>query len=154
MNTYEELLDEAEKNNISIHENYDLSGTKFQGLYCDGHIALSRELKTSAERNSILLEELGHHETSTGNILDLSVTQNRKQEYHARLWAYNKQIGLNGLIQAYKHGCKNSHEIAEYLEVTETFLLDAIECYSNKYGLYTIIDNYAIYFQPLAVLSF
>ena len=63
-------------------------------------VALNKELETSTEKKCILLKELGHHYTTTGDILDLSVVQNRKQERQARIWAYNKQIGLKGLIDA------------------------------------------------------
>lgn len=100
-----------------------------------------------------MVEELGHHYTSTGNILDMSVVQNRKQERQARIWAYNKQIGLRGLINAYEHGCRNRYEIADYLEVTEEFLEESIKCYREKYGVCTTVDNYVIYFEPLAVLQ-
>ena len=74
--------------------------------------------------------------------------QNRKQERQARLWAYNKQIGLAGIIRSFEAGCQDMHEIAEYLEVTEEFLHEAIECYRNKYGVFTTLDNYIIYFIP------
>ena len=83
-----------------------------------------------------------------GSIIDLDNPENRKQERRARLWAYNKQIGLCGLIRAYEHVCRSRHEIAEYLEVTEDFLQEAIECYRDKYGIGTVIDNYYIMFIP------
>ena len=38
--------------------------------------------------------------------------------------------------------------MAEYLEVTEPFLKDTLEAYRLKYGQYTTIDNYIIYFEP------
>ena len=45
-------------------------------------------------------------------------------------------------------------ETAEYLEVTEEFLLEALQYYKGKYGRYVTIDNYAIYFEPtLGVLE-
>ena len=72
----------------------------------------------------------------------------RKQERQARLWAYNKQIGLRGLIDAYEHGCQSKYEVAEYLEVTDEFLADCIECYRQKYGIGTTVDNYYIMFIP------
>ena len=74
--------------------------------------------------------------------------QNLKQERQARLWGYNKMIGLRGLIRAFEHGCTSKHEIAEYLEVTYEFLNDAIMIYREKYGIYTTLDNYIIYFIP------
>lgn len=90
---------------------------------------------------------------NSGNILELSQTGNRKQERRARIWAYNKQIGLAGLIRAYEHGCRNRHEIADYLDVTEAFLQEAVDSYHEKYGVCTKTDDYIIYFQPLGILS-
>lgn len=150
MNSLELLEDEACKDGIEIIERP--FSNRIKGLYCDYVVALNQNL-SDTEKACTLAEELGHHYTSSGNILDLSVVQNRKQERHARIWAYNKQIGLKGLIDAYEHGCRNRHEIAEYLEVTESFLQEAVDCYHEKYGIFTQIDNYIIYFQPLAILS-
>jgi len=64
------------------------------------------------------------------------------------MWAYNEMVGLMGIIDAYKNGCRNSYEVAEYLEVTEEFLNDALDAYKSKYRVCTIVDNYAIYFIP------
>lgn len=96
----------------------------------------------------MLAEELGHHHTTVGNMLDQSDTGNQKQELRARIWAYNKLIGLNGIINAYRHGCCSLYDAANYLDVTEEFLSEALEYYKNKYGICTTIDNYVIYFEP------
>lgn len=152
MNIYEHLENEACKDGIEvIHRKF--KSNRIKGLYCDGTVALSRHIETSKERACILAEELGHHHTSVGVILDLSDAQNRKQERQARLWAYNKQIGLRGLIRAYENGCRSQYEIAEFLEVTEEFLEDAISTYREKYGVYTAIDNYIVYFIPQLIIS-
>lgn len=100
------------------------------------------------EKTCVLAEELGHYHTTIGNIIDSRDTKNRKQELKARLWAYNQQIGLLGIVNAYEAGCLNTYEMAEYLDVTEQFLLDALQCYKDKYGLFTKLDNYIIYFEP------
>lgn len=152
MNTFEHLEDEACMDGIEIiHRKF--KSNRIKGLYCDGTVALSSQIETSKERACILAEELGHHHTSVGVIVDLSDAQNRKQERQARIWAYNKQIGLRGLIRAYEHGCKNRYEVAEFLEVTEDFLEGAIKCYREKYGVYTAIDNYIVYFIPQLIIS-
>ena len=152
MNTLEILEAEACKDGIEIIER-PFSSDRIKGLYCDYTVALNNSIDTTAEKACVLAEELGHHNTTSGNIVDLSQTENRKQERRARIWAYNKQIGLTGLIDAYRSGCRNRHEIAEFLEVTESFLQDAVDCYHEKYGVCTKIDNYIIYFQPLGILS-
>ncbi len=152
MNTFEHLEDLACKDGIDVVKR-DFNSDRIKGLYCDGTVALNNQMETSRERACVLAEELGHHHTSVGNIIDLSDSQNRKQERQARIWAYNKQIGLRGLIRAYENGCKSRYEIAEYLEVTEEFLEDAIQCYREKYGVYTAIDNYIVYFIPQLIIS-
>lgn len=82
--------------------------------------------------------------------------KNRKQELRARLYGYDMQIGLLGIIECYKHHCRSIYEMAEYLQVTEEYLKEALECYSRKYGENLVtIDNYAIRFVPsLQVIEF
>ena len=146
MNKFEELEDVAYQDGVDVL-NYRFESNNIKGLYCDGVVAI-REDMTIPEKTCALAEELGHHETSVGNILNMTSTTNRKQERQARLWAYNKQIGLIGLVRAFEHGCQNRFEIAEYLEVTEEFLEECIECYRNKYGICKQVDNYVVYFIP------
>ena len=146
MNKFEKLEDVAYQDDVDVL-NFRFESNNIKGLYCDGVIAI-REDMTIPEKTCALAEELGHHETSVGNILDMTSAVNRKQERQARLWAYNKQIGLIGLVRAFEHGCQNRFEIAEYLEVTEEFLEECIECYRNKYGICKRVDNYVVYFIP------
>lgn len=146
MNKFEKLEDVAYQDDVDVL-NYRFESNNIKGLYCDGVIAI-REDMTIPEKTCALAEELGHHYTSVGNILDMTSAANRKQERQARLWAYNKQIGLQGLIRAYEAGCQNRYEVAEYLEVTNEFLAECIECYRQKYGVGTTVDNYYIMFIP------
>lgn len=147
MTNYERLIDEACKDGVDIVSR-DFKSDRIKGLYCNGVICLSRKLTTSAEKACTLAEELGHHHTSVGNIIDLNSHQNAKQERQARLWGYNKKIGLQGLIRAYEHGCQNRYEIADYLEVTEEYLQECINIYRDKYGTGITVDNYYIMFIP------
>lgn len=71
---------------------------------------------------------------------------------HSKLWEYNENIGLLGLLDAYKHGCKNQHEIANYLNVTDEYLKECIYCYKDKYGVCEELDNYVIYFIPNLII--
>lgn len=147
MNAYERLEDEACRDGINIvHVNFN--SEKIKGLYCDGVIGINSTISSKAEKSCVLAEELGHYYTTYGNILDQSDAGNRKQEQIARTWAYNKMIGLSGIISCYEHGCRNKFEMAEYLEVTEKFLDEATERYRSKYGAYVCVDKYIIYFIP------
>ena len=148
--TYEELLDKVREEKIDLYTNYI---GNFKGLYIDDTITLNTNLENDAEKKCVLAEELGHHYKTCGDILDQSKIENKKQERIARGWAYDNMIGIIGLINAYKNGCKNKYEISEYLNVSEQFLKDAIAYYSEKYGPFYQIDNYAIYFDPLSVIE-
>ena len=128
----------------------DVDGLK--GFYVDGNIAIKMDMSTT-EKACVLAEELGHHYTTVGNILDQSKVENRKQERRARLWAYKKMFDLVDLVSAYKYGCRNRYEVAEYLGVTEQFLEEALYTYKEKYGLYTKVDRYVVYFKPLGILE-
>ena len=147
MNTNEKLRQYAHDNNVNIHKLY-LGEDNLKGIYIDGNIAINTSIDTTIEENCVIAEELGHHHTSVGNILDMDLTGNRKLERQARLWAYNKLIGLTGIIEAFEHGCQSRFEIAEYLDVTEEFLEECVACYRNKYGVGTTLDNYYIMFIP------
>ena len=141
--TYEEMQILHDDLNIVEMDLSEVSGLK--GLYVNGRIAINAKM-SDTEKACVLAEELGHHYTTYGNILDQSDTSNRKQELRARAWAYNKQIGLLGLIRAYEHGCRNRFEVAEFLEVTEEVLEECLTFYRNKYGVCANVDNYVVYF--------
>ncbi|MCI9591616.1 MAG: ImmA/IrrE family metallo-endopeptidase [Lachnospiraceae bacterium] len=135
--------------NLTIKE-ADLPVNK--GRIKGNKIAIRRTLSTK-EKGCTLAEELGHHYTTVGNILDQSDSGNRKQELKARTWAYNELVGLDGIVSAYKHGYNELPEMAEYLDVTEEFLIEAIQRYRSKYGTSTKMDGYMIYFEPVLIVA-
>lgn len=142
---YETLLDEAHQEGLIVKE----KPLKYNDGRIKGkRIAIRNSIDTSAEKTCILAEELGHYETTVGDILDQRIAENRKQEFQARMYAYNKLIGLQGIIDCYEYGCNNVHEMAEYLEVTERFVVDALEAYEKKYGIQVKSGDYAIRFYP------
>jgi hypothetical protein len=65
---YEKLLCQAAKEEVEVID-LPLQG-KTKGLYCDGVIALNKNISTTSEKTCILAEELGHYYTSCGNIID------------------------------------------------------------------------------------
>ena len=148
---YEELQIQNADLNMKEMDLSEVSGLK--GLYYNGNIAIEKKL-TQTQKACVLAEELGHHYTTVGNILDQSDTDSMKQERKARLWAYNKLIGLSGIIQGYKAHCRSRHELADCLHVSEEFLQEAIDCYREKYGCSVELDGYLIVFDPsLAVIE-
>lgn len=153
--THDEVLEQwAYDSGVEIIGNYKFKSPRIKGLYNNNVIALSKTIQSKKEKSCILAEELGHHYMTYGDIIDQTKTENRKQEYKARLFGYNIRLGLKRIIYAYEDGCRNLYEMAEFLDVTEEFLNETIFCYRSKYGLYTKIDSYIIYFEPcLAVMK-
>ncbi len=150
MNAYEQLLSSSDKQVVIIEKKFR---SKAKGLCKGNKIGISTDIDTSAEKACILAEELGHYYTTYGDILDQSDTGNRKQELRARKWAYDRQVGLIGIIRCYEHGCQSIAEMADYLEVTEEFLHEALSHYRSKYGLSTSVDRYIIYFEPTLLIG-
>lgn len=143
--SYEELLIEADRRGLTVKE---LALQSADGR-CNGKkIAIRQDIPTLAKKADILAEEMGHYYTSVGGIVEQNTINNVKQERAARLWGYNKRIGLIGLIEAFKAHCETLYEIAECLNVSEDSLIDAIEYYRQIYGEGVMIDNYMIRFEP------
>ncbi|WP_144472695.1 ImmA/IrrE family metallo-endopeptidase [Bacillus pumilus] len=147
---YEELLGQAQAWNVFVYEKETKGAGK--GLYLNNNILINKRM-SAIEKKCILSEELGHHFTTHGNIIDQSILGNRKQELRAREWGYNLLFPLERLIDAQKEGIRNRFELAEYLNVTEQFLEDALKRYKEKYGIYKQVGKHTICFEPLGVIE-
>lgn len=62
-------------------------------------------------------------------------------------------VPFSKIIQAHKLQVVNRYELADFLNVTEDFLDEALEGYKSKQDLYVSIDNFTIYFETLGVLE-
>lgn len=147
---YDKLLKEAENTGLLVKEK-PLKSNK--GRIKGNKIAIKKDM-TRIEKACILAEELGHHYTSCGEIVNQKSISNRKQELRARRWSYDRLVSLRKLIQAFNYGCTNKYELAECLDVTEQYLEDALRYYENKYGLFAEVGDYCIYFNPLTVAKY
>ena len=145
MTAYEELIKEADQKGCIVVER---NLTANDGLIVGKRIGIRKSIRTEAQKADVLAEEIAHYESSCGNILDQSIALNRQQELRARLRAYDKRIGLSGLVRAYEHGCQTFYEVSEYLGVQESFLREAVECYRHKYGTAAKHGDYIVCFEP------
>lgn len=145
MTDYERLLDKAKIHGLSVRE---FPFVFYDGLIKGRKIGIRKSIETSAQKADVLAEEIAHHQYNVGNILDQSVTENRKQEHHARGHAYDDRFGLPGIINAYNEGCRTKFEISEYLGVSEGFFEEAVQYYINKYGESVAHQGYLITFIP------
>lgn len=148
---YKRLQEHAENYGIKVLELKFDSNAK--GL-CNGNvIGINSSIETEAEKACVLAEEIGHVLTTYGDIMDQNDISNIKQELKARAWGYSELVKLESLFLAYKSGVHNRFELAEYLEVTEEYLEEAIDYYKSKYGPYYQADGYMICFEPFGVLE-
>lgn len=116
MTKYEALLSEYEER-LCVEERPMVN----EGLYCDNVIWINDRLPES-RRVCILAEEIGHYETTVGDILDQRDLNNARQELRARKWAYNKLLSVGMIIDAASKGHTEVYDMAEYLDVDEEFL--------------------------------
>ena len=147
---YLDLLIEAEQEQVKVLER---PLKTYRGRINGNNILIKSDL-TENEKTCILAEELGHYYTSSGNILDQSNINNRKQEKVARKWAVNKLFNIDMLIEACKQGYETLYDMAEYFNVTEKFLLEAIEVFKQKYGSCYKSNNYTILLNDLGIACF
>lgn len=147
---YEEILSLCDDAGLTVRE---MPLKAHDGLIYGRNVGIRKNIRTHKKKSEICAEELAHSMLTVGNILDQSDENNRRQERIARDRAYDIKIGLEGLVSAYKAGCSDRYEIAEYLDCTVEYLLDAIERYHEKYGLYVKHENYLIYFEPLSIVE-
>ncbi|MVX63122.1 hypothetical protein GKZ28_05345 [Clostridium chromiireducens] len=146
MTRYEKLLIEAEKEGIEILE-INLGTNKKCGKCIDNTIIINNNL-SNVEKHEILAEELGHYKTSIGNIIDQSKIKNRKQEFKARRKGYKFILEPLDLIYAFKFGCNNINEMADFFEITLRELLNIIEDFRKQYGIGKKFGKYYIRFEP------
>ena len=119
MTKHEKLM--AEYEDLYIEERQMIN----DGLYADGCIWINEKLP-SCKKFSVLAEEIGHYKTSAGNILDQDDTANRKQERTARKWAYEKLVPIENIQFAFADGHTEIWDMAEYLDLDEEFLREAL----------------------------
>ena len=82
-----------------------------------------------------IAEELGHYETSVGDLSILDTIEKQQQEKRARQYGYRYLVSLDELITCYKLGLTEYWEIAEVLEITPKYLWSSINYYKDAHGL-------------------
>lgn len=102
-------------------------------------------------------EEIGHYETSTGDLSVVDTIEKQQQEKRARQYGYRYLVSLDELIACYRFGLTEYWEIAEFLEITPQYLWQSINYYKEAYGLvfdhkgcrfvFGVADSLKIFFQ-------
>lgn len=150
MGLYEKML--IEHDYIEVRE-ANVLPDNLDGVWLGDLILIKRNLPEK-KKVEVLFEELAHHKLTYGNILDQSQFNNRKFENYARRYSYETTMPLSGIVQAFKQGIHNLYELANFFEVTESFVLQSITHYKQKYGYSTRCGKYVIQFEPLRVFEY
>ena len=77
---------------------------------------------------------------------------NRKQEKIARRWAVERLMTPDMLIEAWLSGCSSRYEVADYLNITEDFLMETIGVFKRTYGAYYIGNRHTLFFHRFRLL--
>ena len=147
MGKYEDML--IEHDYIEVIE-CDKLPNDLCGLWLGDMILINRNLPITSKLET-LAEELAHNQLTYGNIVDQSNFNHRKFEGYARRLAYEKLAPLKDIVKAFLQGIHNLYELANFFEVTESFVLQSIEHYKRKFGHSTRCGKYVITFEPLRV---
>lgn len=150
MTKYEELIKEIRTYNVEVVEL--MLGGDYG--YCYNDVIFINETSSEKTKYCILAEEIGHYFTSYGNIINLSDTKNIHQENKARIWAYEKLISPDALIEALTNGLNTTEEITEYFNITKEFFLEAIKYYRKRYGIYYVSKECVLNLEPLYIINF
>lgn len=149
MNKFEELLDEYDdKVSITFDKNMP---KKLAGLYSSVRGILLNADLTQNKYHSVLAEEIGHYETTVGDIIDLTNIQNKKLEIIARRWGYKKIVTLDDLIECYEKYITTVEEICAHLEIVPEFLKECLVHYRQQYGQDVFYEDYLIILDPLDI---
>lgn len=148
-NKLDMLFKIAEDNNIIIE--YVDFPDNIQGLYykedgCPPIIGINENITSNSRLfTCVLAEELGHHFTTVGDTTaeyysyaDRLIVN--KKETLALKWASDLLLPLDEIVQAVKDSILQFSEMAEHLQVTESFLCKRFEFLSRQQS-YVKIDD-------------
>lgn len=136
----EYIEDLIERENIYLKDIYieDSAGVYVNYRKVNAILYDSDKLENSNEKKQVLAEELGHYYYDATYKFNSDLQLISKQEYKAKKWAYTILIPIEKLKLALKNGIRDLYSLAEYFNVTAEYMYNAIDFYTNKYGLQMI----------------
>ena len=149
MGLYEKML--IEHDYIEVRET-NVMPNNLHGLWLGDLILINRNL-SEVRKAEVLYEELAHHKLTYGNILDQSKFNNRKFENYARRHGYEAALPLRIIVEAHNYGVSSLYELADYVQLSEKYIVEILGHYKQKHGIGTHYGDYAITFEPLRVFK-
>lgn len=128
--TLDEVYDYAQAHNIAI---YNFRFDKVIALSVPDNIAIDySKLKGERQEKDVLMHEISHNETGTFYGLKIPLETRARREFRARKWAWTRAIPVEELKQAVSSGYTEPWELADYFDVTEEQLQEAITYYREN----------------------
>lgn len=124
-------IDEIMKNYPELKVEYVVMDNELRG-YIYRNVILLDANKSEDELVPILYEELGHYETTVGNISRYSSQSDLKQEYRARVWGLKRLVPKSAINHFKKQDYDDDYEVADELGIKITYLHEAGEVYRLK----------------------
>ena len=130
-----ELYDLAENNSIPVYS-FNLPLTSSVSISDkDGNCAIGIDpfaIQTTSDERVFLAHELGHCITGSfyNRYSDFDIRA--KHEHRADKWAIKKLVPEDELQNAFKQGIVEPWNLAEYFNVTEDFIIKAVNYYKVK----------------------
>ncbi|MDT2011222.1 hypothetical protein [Carnobacterium divergens] len=131
MNRLEKIIDD------NPHLNFNLKNDMYEkhGAFIYGNNVYVNSKRGYKQNIADIAEELGHYETSIGDLSVLDTIEKCQQEVRARQWGYRYLVPLDDLIVCYKLGLREYWEVAEFLEIPPAYLWETINYYRDTKGL-------------------
>ena len=130
-----ELYDLAEAHGTKVYW-FDLAAAESLSMpLSDGTCAIAMnpwQLPTVAAEKIKLAHELGHCETGSFYNRWAALDLRQKHEYRANKWAIKKLLPEEELYRAYHEGYREPWDLAEYFDLPEEFVRQAMEFYGNQ----------------------
>ncbi|HHY23567.1 MAG TPA: ImmA/IrrE family metallo-endopeptidase [Clostridiaceae bacterium] len=126
-----ELYNLAEKEDIEI--DYFPMKEVTAMSFPEGWIALNADkINTSVEEKVYLAHELGHYMTGSFYNVNSKLDVKSRHENRANRWAIKKLVPKTKFKKAIRSGFREPWELAEYLEVPDSFVKEAAKYYKAK----------------------
>lgn len=143
MNALETVIDDVSKT-LPIYECNLLQNTGRYGLYSKGHILIEQRMNDKSKK-VVIMEEYLHSKHTIGNILDESDIRNKKQENFVRRKNYELLFSWKSIVTAFNMGFTYYHDVAEYFDLPEDFIREAVEHYKSTHELLWDVGEYVIF---------
>ena len=78
------------------------------------------------------MHEMGHYHTNAYYNFESKFELKCRKEYRAQRWAVMHYLPLEELLDATHKGNTETYELAEYFDVTEEFIIAALDIYHRQ----------------------